>query len=62
MPTDLPVDMLSRPLSEIVFRRKNNALFKKLARKTHFNLREVEGYTARQIYFGVIYIYIFSLT
>lgn len=54
MPTDLPVDMLSRPLSEIVFRRKNNALFKKLARKTHFNLREVEGYIARQIYFDVI--------
>lgn len=53
MPTELSVDMLNKPLSEIVFRRKNNALFKKLARKTHFNLREVEGYTARQIYFFV---------
>lgn len=53
MPTELSVDMLNKPLSEIVFRRKNNALFKKLARKTHFNLREVEGYIAKQIYFFV---------
>ncbi|KYN13396.1 PREDICTED: EF-hand calcium-binding domain-containing protein 1-like [Trachymyrmex cornetzi] len=43
MPVELPVDMLNKPLSEIVFRRKNNALFKKLARKTHFNVREVEA-------------------
>ncbi|XP_011632667.1 EF-hand calcium-binding domain-containing protein 1-like [Pogonomyrmex barbatus] len=43
MPTELPVDMLNRPLLEIVFRRKNNALFKKLARKTHFNVKEVEA-------------------
>lgn len=46
MPTELPIDTLSKPLREIVFRRKNNALFKKLAKKTHFNLREVEGYLA----------------
>ncbi|TGZ51385.1 EF-hand calcium-binding domain-containing protein 1 [Temnothorax longispinosus] len=43
MPAELPVDLLNKPLSEIVFRRKNNALFKKLARKTHFNVREVEA-------------------
>lgn len=47
MPTELPVDMLNKPLSEIIFRRKNNALFKKLARKTHFNVREVEGYLVK---------------
>lgn len=45
MPIELPVDMLNKPLSEIVFRRKNSALFKKLARQTHFNVREVEGYS-----------------
>ena len=45
MPIELPVDMLNKPLSEIVFRRKNNALFKKLAQKTHFNVREIEGYS-----------------
>lgn len=44
MPAELPVDTLNESLPEIVFRRKNNALFKKLARKTHFNLKEVEGY------------------
>lgn len=54
MPVELPIDTLNKSSSEIVFRRKNNALFKKLARKTHFNLREVEGYIARQIYFDVI--------
>ncbi|EZA46591.1 hypothetical protein DMN91_012477 [Ooceraea biroi] len=43
MPSELPIDTLNRPLPEIVFRRKNNALFKKLARKTHFNLKEVEA-------------------
>ncbi|KAG5307075.1 EFCB1 protein, partial [Acromyrmex insinuator] len=43
MSAELSVDMLSKPLPEIVFRRKNNALFKKLARKTHFNVREVEA-------------------
>ncbi|XP_036141423.1 EF-hand calcium-binding domain-containing protein 1-like [Monomorium pharaonis] len=43
MPTELPVDMLNNPLPEVVFRRNNNALFKKLARKTHFNVREVEA-------------------
>ncbi|XP_014474366.1 PREDICTED: EF-hand calcium-binding domain-containing protein 1-like [Dinoponera quadriceps] len=43
MPTELPIDTLSRSLPEIVFRRKNHALFKKLVRRTHFNLREVEA-------------------
>ncbi|KAG5329568.1 EFCB1 protein, partial [Acromyrmex charruanus] len=43
MSAELSVDMLSKPLPEIVFRRKNNALFKTLARKTHFNMREVEA-------------------
>ncbi|KAG7211056.1 hypothetical protein KM043_016417 [Ampulex compressa] len=43
MPAELPVDMLNDSLKEIVFRRKNHALFKKLARNTHFNLREVEA-------------------
>ncbi|XP_018053665.1 PREDICTED: EF-hand calcium-binding domain-containing protein 1-like [Atta colombica] len=43
MPIELPVDMLNKPLSEIVFRRKNNVLFKKLAQKTHFNVREIEA-------------------
>lgn len=41
---ELPVDMLNNPMTEIVFRKENSALFKRLARKTHFNLREVEGY------------------
>ncbi|XP_029160738.1 EF-hand calcium-binding domain-containing protein 1-like [Nylanderia fulva] len=43
MPTELSIDVLNKPLPEIVFRRKNNALFKKLARKTHFNFREIEA-------------------
>lgn len=47
MPIELPVDTLNRSLPEVVFRRKNHALFKKLARKTHFNLREVEGYITK---------------
>jgi len=44
MPAELPIDSLNRSLPEIVYRRKNNALFKKLARETHFNFKEVEGY------------------
>lgn len=47
MPVELPIDILSKSSSEVVFRRKNNALFKKLAQRTHFNLREVEGYTIK---------------
>ncbi|KAM0724760.1 Calaxin [Formica fusca] len=43
MPVELPINTLNKSSSEIVFRRKNNALLKKLARKTHFNLREVEA-------------------
>nr|XP_012223205.1 PREDICTED: EF-hand calcium-binding domain-containing protein 1-like [Linepithema humile] len=43
MPVELPVDTLNKSSSEVVFRRKHNALFKKLAQKTHFNLREVEA-------------------
>ncbi|XP_070168056.1 calaxin [Polyergus mexicanus] len=43
MPVELPIDTLNKSSLEIVFRRRNNALFKKLARKTHFNLREVEA-------------------
>ena len=43
MPKEPPVDLLNDPLKEIVFRRKNARLFKNLARKTHFNYREVEG-------------------
>lgn len=50
MPTELPIDMLNKSLPEIVFRKKNHALFKKLARKTHFNFREIEGYIAKPIY------------
>ncbi|EFN78274.1 EF-hand calcium-binding domain-containing protein 1 [Harpegnathos saltator] len=43
MPSELPIDTLSNPLPETVFRRKNNALFKKLVRKTHFNFKEIEA-------------------
>ncbi|CAK9827411.1 clxn [Anthophora retusa] len=43
MPTEQAVDMLNDTLKEIVFRTKNQNKFKKLARITHFNLREVEA-------------------
>lgn len=47
MPVELPIDTLSKSTSEVIFRRKNNALFKKLAKETHFNLREIEGYVTK---------------
>ncbi|KOX70652.1 EF-hand calcium-binding domain-containing protein 1 [Melipona quadrifasciata] len=43
MPAEQPVDMLNDTLAEIVFRTKNMPRFKRLARTTHFNLREVEA-------------------
>ncbi|XP_015605116.1 EF-hand calcium-binding domain-containing protein 1-like [Cephus cinctus] len=43
MPAELPVDMLNASLKEIVVRRKNHQLFKKLAQQTHLNYREVEA-------------------
>ncbi|XP_020287280.1 EF-hand calcium-binding domain-containing protein 1-like [Pseudomyrmex gracilis] len=43
MPAEMAIDSLSDSLPEVVFRRKNIALFKKLAKTTHFNLREVEA-------------------
>lgn len=43
MPKEPPIDLLNNSSREIVFRRKNDKLFKKLARTTHFNLWEVEG-------------------
>ncbi|XP_015436854.1 PREDICTED: EF-hand calcium-binding domain-containing protein 1-like [Dufourea novaeangliae] len=38
-----PVDNLNDTLQEIVFRTKNLDRFKRLARQTHFNVREVEA-------------------
>ncbi|XP_054009825.1 calaxin-like [Hylaeus anthracinus] len=43
MPPAQPVDMLNNTLQEIVFRTKNAEKFKRLARNTHFNVREVEA-------------------
>ncbi|CAK9812874.1 clxn [Anthophora plagiata] len=43
MPTEQAVDMLNDTLKEIVFRTKNQNKFKRLARTTHFNFREVEA-------------------
>ncbi|CAD1478826.1 unnamed protein product [Heterotrigona itama] len=43
MPAEQAVDMLNDTLAEIVFRTKNMPRFKRLARTTHFNLREVEA-------------------
>ncbi|XP_063989815.1 calaxin-like isoform X1 [Diachasmimorpha longicaudata] len=43
MPRQLPIDMLNDSAKETVYIRKNQPLFKKLARTTHFNLKEVEG-------------------
>ncbi|XP_033220125.1 EF-hand calcium-binding domain-containing protein 1-like [Belonocnema kinseyi] len=43
MPKEPPIDLLNNSLKEIVFRRKNAKLFKKLAQITHFNLWEVEA-------------------
>ncbi|KAL0120910.1 hypothetical protein PUN28_008540 [Cardiocondyla obscurior] len=43
MPVELPVDTLNKVLPEIVFRRKNYALFKRLAQRTHFNVKEIEA-------------------
>ncbi|XP_076755495.1 calaxin isoform X1 [Xylocopa sonorina] len=43
MPAEQPIDMLNDTLQEIVFRTKNLHRFKRLARNTHFNLREVEA-------------------
>lgn len=45
MPPAETVDMLNSTLKEIVFRTKNSEKFKRLARTTHFDFREVEGYT-----------------
>lgn len=60
MPAEMAIDSLSDSLPEVVFRRKNIALFKKLAKKTHFNLREVEGYTAKKSIL-LVFLYFFCL-
>lgn len=43
MPAEQPIDMLNDTLAEIVYRTKNMPRFKRLARSTHFDVREVEG-------------------
>ncbi|XP_043258822.1 EF-hand calcium-binding domain-containing protein 1-like [Colletes gigas] len=43
MPAAEPIDMLNNTLQEIVFRTKNSERFKRLARHTHFDVREVEA-------------------
>ncbi|KAG6799770.1 EF-hand calcium-binding domain-containing protein 1 [Apis mellifera caucasica] len=43
MPAEQAIDMLNETLAEIVFRTKNVNKFKRLARSTHFNYREVEA-------------------
>ncbi|XP_017885276.1 EF-hand calcium-binding domain-containing protein 1 [Ceratina calcarata] len=43
MPVEQPIDMLNDTLKEIVFRTKNQHKFKRLARTTHFDQREVEA-------------------
>ncbi|XP_076241776.1 calaxin [Calliopsis andreniformis] len=43
MPSAPPLDDLNDPLKEIVFRTKYSERFKRLARHTHFNVREVEA-------------------
>ncbi|XP_034950553.1 EF-hand calcium-binding domain-containing protein 1-like [Chelonus insularis] len=43
MPRQLPIDMLNESSKEIVYIRKNRPLLKKLAKETHFNLKEVEA-------------------
>ncbi|XP_076678766.1 calaxin [Andrena cerasifolii] len=43
MPPAEPIDMLNSTLKEIIFRTKNSEKFKRLARTTHFNFREVEA-------------------
>ncbi|XP_031836019.1 calaxin [Nomia melanderi] len=43
MPAEQPVDALNDTLKEIVFRTRNLDKFKRLARQTHFNVREVEA-------------------
>ncbi|XP_058794547.1 calaxin-like [Phymastichus coffea] len=43
MPKEVPKDLLNESTPEVVFKRKNGKLFKKIAKATHFNLREVEA-------------------
>ncbi|XP_043597277.1 EF-hand calcium-binding domain-containing protein 1-like [Bombus pyrosoma] len=43
MPAEQPIDMLNDTLAEIVYRTKNMPRFKRLARSTHFDVREVEA-------------------
>ncbi|XP_051171904.1 calaxin-like [Leptopilina boulardi] len=43
MPKESPIDQLNDTLKEIVFRRKNAKLFKKLAKSTNFDYQEVEA-------------------
>lgn len=50
MPPSQSIDELSDSLKEIVFRTKNSEKFKRLARDTHFNLEEVEGYTVAEFF------------
>ena len=45
MPAPVPTDMLNDSLKEIVFLRHNQPLIRKLAKRTHFNQREVEALT-----------------
>ena len=43
MPKEMPLDTLGDSTGEVVYRRKNGELFKKIARETRFNEREVIG-------------------
>ncbi|XP_008205344.1 EF-hand calcium-binding domain-containing protein 1 isoform X1 [Nasonia vitripennis] len=43
MPKEMPMDMLNNSTREVVFRRKNKELFKKLAQESRFDEREVEA-------------------
>ena len=44
MPRELPMDLLNDSTKEVVYRRKNSQLFKKIAEVSHFSEREVKGY------------------
>lgn len=43
MPKEIPKDLLNESTPEVVFKRKNGGLFRKIAKETHFDEREVEG-------------------
>ncbi|XP_015188780.1 PREDICTED: EF-hand calcium-binding domain-containing protein 1-like [Polistes dominula] len=43
MPTEIPICALNSPSKEYFFRVKHKKFFKRMAKKTHFNYREVEA-------------------